>query len=125
MKKLKSIIVMLGLLVGAAGALFPVSVGAVNVFDACNNAGNSDTAVCQSQGDEAQSIIGQIVNVLLFILGAVCVIVVIIGGIMFATSSGSADQVKRAKDTVMYAVIGLAIAIISYAAVNWVFRAFS
>jgi multisubunit Na+/H+ antiporter MnhB subunit len=60
------------------------------------------------------------VNVLLFVLGSIAVIMIIIGGIRYTTSNGEASQIKSAKDTIMYAVIGLVVAILAYSIVNFV-----
>ena len=67
--------------------------------------------------------IDNIVNTLLFIIGIIAVLVIIIGGIMFATSAGDPSRAKRAKDTILYAVIGLVVAILAYAIVNFVVSA--
>lgn len=66
-----------------------------------------------------------ITNVLLFIIGAIAVIMIIIGGIRYVTSNGDASQTKAAKDTIMYAVIGVVVAILAYAIVNFVIEAFA
>ncbi len=65
-----------------------------------------------------------IVNVLLFVLGAVAVIMIIIGGIRYTTSNGEAAQLTSAKNTILYAVVGLVVAILAYAIVNFVLSAF-
>ncbi len=59
-------------------------------------------------------------DILLFVLGAIAVIVIIIGGIRYATSGGDSGQVKSAKDTILYAVIGLVVAILAYAIVRFI-----
>ena len=69
--------------------------------------------------------IKQITNVLLFLLGAIAVIMIIIGGIRYATSNGDSGSIKSAKDTILYAVIGLIVAILAYAIVNFVITSFS
>lgn len=69
--------------------------------------------------------IKNVVNVLLFLLGAIAVIMIIIGGIRYATSNGDAGAIKGAKDTILYAVIGLIVAILAYAIVNFVVGAFA
>lgn len=69
--------------------------------------------------------IKDIVNVLLFILGAIAVIMIIIGGIRYATSNGDSSQITGAKNTILYAVIGLIVAILAYAIVNFVLDALS
>ena len=61
-----------------------------------------------------------IINVLLFIIGAVSVIMLIYGGIRYTTSGGNANSVTAAKNTIMYAIIGLVIAIFAFAIVNFV-----
>ncbi|MBI3889825.1 hypothetical protein HY312_04630 [Candidatus Saccharibacteria bacterium] len=71
-----------------------------------------------------QERIKTITNILLFVLGAIAVIVIVIGGIRYATSNGDASQTKAAKDTILYAVVGLVVAIIAYAIVQFVLTAF-
>lgn len=69
--------------------------------------------------------IKDIVNILLFILGAIAVIMIIIGGIRYTTSNGDAGAIKSAKDTILYSVVGLVVAILAYAIVNFVVGAFA
>ena len=66
----------------------------------------------------------QVVNVLLFLIGAISVIVIIIGGLMYVVSAGDSGRTKKAKDTIMYAVIGLVVALFAFAIVNFVVRQF-
>ena len=61
-----------------------------------------------------------ITNVLLFIIGAVSVIMLIIGGFRYVTSQGDSSQVASAKNTILYAIIGLIIAILAFAVVSFV-----
>lgn len=65
------------------------------------------------------NIIG-IINAIIGILGIVAVIVIIIGGITYMTSSGDSSKVKKAKDTILYGIIGLVICILAFAIVNFV-----
>lgn len=74
--------------------------------------------------DDLKGFIKTIVNVMLFILGAIAVIMIIIGGIRYTTSNGDASQTKAAKDTILYAVVGLVVAILAYAIVNFVITSF-
>jgi hypothetical protein len=67
---------------------------------------------------------GIIINALLFILGAVSVVMIIIAGIRFATGGSDAATVQSARNTILYAVVGLVVAILAYAIVNWVFELF-
>ena len=65
-------------------------------------------------------LITQVVNILLWVIGIISVVMIIIGGIRYATSNGDSNQVTGAKNTIMYAVVGLVIAIFAYAIVNFV-----
>ena len=61
-----------------------------------------------------------IINVVLGVLGLLAVAIIIYGGFMYTTSAGDASKIKKAKDTIMYGVIGLVIALLAYAIVNFV-----
>ena len=66
------------------------------------------------------SIFTTIVNVLLFIIGAISVIMLIIGGIRYTVSGGDSAAVTAAKNTILYAIVGLIVAFLAFAIVNWV-----
>jgi hypothetical protein len=120
MKKWKQIVMAFAVLVGVGSAALPAgNVMAINVFDQC--AGNADSAVCKAQGtDNVSSMVKIIINTLLIILGMVAVIMIVIGGIRYTTSNGDSSAVKGAKDTILYSVVGLVVAILSYSIVNFV-----
>ena len=65
----------------------------------------------------------QITNTILYGVGVVAVIVLIIGGIRYLISGGDAKKVTDAKNTILYAIIGLIIALLSFAIVNFVISA--
>jgi hypothetical protein len=66
------------------------------------------------------NVFGTIANILIFITGAISVIIIIFGGLRYVTSTGDAGRVKQAKDTIQYAIIGLVVSILAYAIVNFV-----
>lgn len=70
--------------------------------------------------DNVENSIINIINAIIAVLGIVAVIVIIIGGINYMTSSGDAGKVKKAKDTILYGVIGLIICVLAFAIVNFV-----
>lgn len=70
-------------------------------------------------------IITTITNTLLFIVGVLAVIMIIFGGIRYATSAGNSSSVTAAKNTILYAIVGLIIAFLAFAAVNWILGAVS
>ncbi len=61
-----------------------------------------------------------IINVILGIIGLVAVVMMIIGGISFVTSQGDAGKVAKARNTILYGVVGLIIALLAFAIVNFV-----
>ena len=73
----------------------------------------------------ASGIFTTITNVLLFILGAVSVIMIIIGGLRYVISGGDGSAVTAAKNTILYAIVGVIIAILAYAIVNFVIGSFT
>lgn len=65
----------------------------------------------------------QITNTILYIVGIIAVIMLIIGGIKYVISGGDSKKVTDAKNTVLYAIIGLVIAFLAYAIINFVITA--
>ena len=125
MKLLRNIFASALLVTGFVFALTlsPMPVAAQGALDGiCEN--NADSSVCENKDQDAGNFIGIIINTLLFLIGAVSVIMIIIGGITYATSSGDSGSVSKAKNTILYSVIGLAVAFVAYAMVNWVFQLF-
>ena len=62
----------------------------------------------------------QVTNLILYIAGVVAVVMLIIGGIKYVVSGGDSKKVTDAKNTVLYAIIGLAVCFFAYAIVNFV-----
>lgn len=77
------------------------------------------------QTADAGSIIKTIVNALLFLIGVVAVIMIIWAGVQYTTSAGDSSKVATAKNTIVYAVVGLIVAIFAYAIVNFVVSTFN
>jgi hypothetical protein len=59
-------------------------------------------------------------NVLIFLTGAIAVLMIIIGGVRYTLSGGDQGSISSAKNTILYAVIGLIVAVAAYAIVNLV-----
>ncbi len=74
--------------------------------------------------DGNQGVITTIINTMLFIVGLLAVIMIIYAGIRFVTAHGDEKQVESARQTIIYSVVGLIVAILAYALVNWVFSQF-
>ena len=69
-------------------------------------------------------IVSKIINFLLFFVGVVSVIMIIYGGIQYTTSAGDSGKVTNAKNTILYAIVGLIVSILAYAIVNFVVKTF-
>ena len=65
----------------------------------------------------------QVTNTILYIVGIIAVIMLIIGGIRYVISGGDSKKVTDAKNTVLYAIIGLVISFLAFAIVNFVISA--
>ena len=102
---------------------------AQNVLDPlCNKAGGS-SAVCRENDqtrkeDESNSSVLDIASTVLgifsYVIGIAAVIVLFIGGVKFATSAGDSAKIGNARNTVIYAFVGLVIAILAQAIVSFV-----
>jgi len=73
-----------------------------------------------TSGETLDTSVANILNAIIGVLGLVAVVVIIIGGVSYMTSAGDAGKVKKAKDTILYGVIGLIIVALAFAIVNFV-----
>ncbi len=89
-------------------------------------AGARVDSIAQCNMDEADTentlmgTVQTIINVIIGVLGLVAVIVIVLGGVNFTMSQGDPAKTKKAKDTILYGVIGLMVALLAYAIVNFV-----
>ena len=114
------------LMVGLLGVFTP-AVSAANGINICSN-GNENSVYCKNKNTgetQVNGIIKTIVEVLLTAVGAISIIMIVIGGIMFALSSGDTQKAAKARNTVLYAVVGLAVSLFASAIVNFVFNRFN
>lgn len=65
-------------------------------------------------------IIQNVTNVLLFVVGAAAVIGIIYGGFTYVTSGGDENRLRQAKEAIIYSVVGLVIALLSFLIVSFV-----
>lgn len=121
MKKIKFILLTLGFIGSLSLAIPQSSVGAFDVFDDACSGSAANTALCKDRDSEqVQTFAKKLVNAMLFILGAVAVIVIIFAGVFYITAMGDSAAITKAKNTLLYAVVGLVVAIAAYAIVNYV-----
>ena len=80
---------------------------------------------CSGTGADVAELPDVVVNILNGIIaasGLIAVVFVIIGGVQYMTSAGDPGKTKKAKDTILYAVIGLIICVLAFAIVNFVIK---
>ena len=70
-------------------------------------------------------VIGRMVGIVLGSMGVIFTVLLIIGGFMWMTSRGNEDAVKRARDLIRNAIIGLAIVVIAYALAHFITEEFA
>lgn len=96
-----------------------------------NNLSLSSGAACGQANGTSNNLFAQnglfqtVANTLIFLVGAVSVIFLIIGGLRYVVSQGDSKNVSAAKDTILYAIIGIVVAVVSFALVNFVITALS
>ena len=76
-------------------------------------------------GITVNSVIDTTINVLSFVVGVAAVIMIIINGLRFVTSSGDPAKVSSARDGILYAVVGLVVVLLSQTVVKFVVNKFS
>lgn len=74
----------------------------------------------KNQGGQIAVVIRVVVNILLFLIGAFAVIMIVIAGFRLVAANGDSNTVSSAKNTILYAVIGLVVAFLAYALVNFI-----
>ena len=85
--------------------------------------GADDAAPTSTQGTELfgeDGIFRTITNILIFLIGAVSVVMLIVGGFRYVVSGGDSAGVEGAKNTILYAIIGIVVAFLAYAAVSFI-----
>ena len=87
--------------------------------DACEVAGVNDPLICGTKDSNEevalQKRIKSVLETVYLWLGIIAVIVIVIGGINYMTSTGEAEKIKRAKSTITYAIIGLVVTLAAFA----------
>lgn len=82
---------------------------------------NTTIANCQETGDDSFSfVVRRIINIFSIVVGAVSVIMIIIGGFRYIISGGDSSGVSGAKNTILYAVVGLVIVLFAQIIIRFV-----
>ncbi|MEI8072929.1 MAG: pilin [Candidatus Saccharibacteria bacterium] len=112
---------------GAASSVAATMANRVYAASCDLTSGVSSGAQCAQGSSTATNLADQIktvTNTLLYVLGIIAVIMIIVGGLRYALSGGNENATRGAKDTILYAVIGLVVASLAFAIVNYVLGLF-
>jgi len=80
-----------------------------------------DTTNCDTSAtDTANNLVKEIINIISVVVGIIAVIMIIFAGFRYVTSGGKEDSVKSAKNTILYAIIGLVVVALAQIIVHFV-----
>ncbi len=97
--------------------LLPFTALAVNPLDSLNEAAGGTGLVSNKTPIQ---IITSIINTILYFVGAIVIVLMLWAGFKWMTSAGNTDAIKKSRETIINAVIGLVIIFASYVIVNYV-----
>lgn len=98
----------------------PVLATAEATFNLSSGQTAANPGLTSKEISDPAELVKQVINIAMYIIGIVAVAMIIWGGVQYMMSSGDSGKVKTAKNTIIYGCIGLAIALLSYAIVNFV-----
>lgn len=128
---MKNIIKRFGSTLAIVASMAVIALGSIGTpvlaADECDtSSGLSGGMDCAKNDDMPEDLTGDngivttVINTMLFIVGILSVIMIIYAGIRYVTAHGDKGQVEGAKNTLIYAIVGLVVSIVAYALVNWV-----
>lgn len=100
-----------------AGGFCPDGEAWTTSYTECGTNGHDGVT---GQQDDLMKILNVVINVVLGVIGFVAVAMIIMGGISFTTSQGDAAKTTKARNTILYGVVGLVISLLAFAIVNFV-----
>lgn len=106
----------------ASSSLPALAAGDDPVRDACS--ANPNASYCQNKPEDnpngLSDIAKNIINTALYIVGILAVAMIIFSGIRYVTSAGDKGRVEQSKQILIYSIVGLIVAMLAYALVNFV-----
>jgi hypothetical protein len=84
------------------------------------NGAGGNTQTAKQANQNVNDTIASLVNILSIAVGIVAVIMIILGGLRYVTSGGSSEKITSAKNTILYALIGLIIVALAQVIVRFV-----
>ena len=112
-----------GLMFLSVVALAPPTAMAQTKDDICKGVALTGGS-CEGGDTDINKVIQQVINILSIIVGVIAVIMIIIGGLRYITSGGESNNISGAKNTIIYAVIGLVVVAMAQIIVRFVLSRF-
>lgn len=91
-----------------------------------NNSAAANSSVCTQNATSADPIFGPsgiitiVVRIMTYLVAVASVFTIVIGGFMYITSGGDPQRTNQAKDTILFAIVGIAIAAVAQVIVLFV-----
>ena len=110
------------------GVFSPVpALAGTNVFnDACNKPGTQNSAICKDKGTTTNPLTGsnglivKVTKIIATVAGAAAVLIIIISGLRYVLSNGDTAQATNARNSILYALVGLIVIIIAASIISLV-----
>jgi hypothetical protein len=106
-----------------AGIAPALALGGAATNQACQGLSQVGSDGCGSGGKQVDNVLKTVVSIISYIAGAVAIIMVMISGFNFMTANGDAQKITTAKNSLIYAMIGIAVAASAQVIVNFAVRA--
>jgi len=123
----KKIIIVLALVLGFVAVLHPHAASALfdgSTSEACQGVGLGKTG-CSDGTSSLTKLISTIINLISLAVGLASVIMIMVGGFKYVTSGGDSGKLTSAKNTIIYAIIGLVVVALGQFIVKFVLHAVS
>jgi uncharacterized protein HemY len=85
----------------------------------CHEIGN-----CSTRTKTLSDGFTNITHVLIFLIGALAIIFIIVSGLQIVLSNGDSKRYQQGRDGLQYSIVGLIVAVLAYAAVSFIAKAF-
>jgi len=110
---MKKLLIALAIIFGfglATVSVLPQSVSADAADEICAGAGAANGGKCGDNGASLDKIFKNIIQIFAIIIGLVGIIMIMVGGFKYVTANGDSSNIASAKNTIIYALVGLVIA---------------
>lgn len=100
------------------------SSSAVDVFPVCGSGAAQNSSTCKDIGagtaNPVITVLRTVINIISFIIGISAIIVIIISGLRMIVSGGDPNNIKLAREAIIYALVGVMVALVAQAIVVFV-----